>query len=193
MVGELSTSVLQWTVVIATVDLVLLVAVFAFVGRSLQQAVATYGGSPSELSSKTGEDSATRRARSAGLLGQRDPAARLLLHGHSHQAAFTHLDAGRVAVDSGCWIRALVPVRAWLGLPPVFVPSYPCTWIEVQTTAQGATVALWERLVAIQHQQNLVERLLARGPLPTSRAQPAKVIASAVLAYEPAPSRDRHS
>jgi hypothetical protein len=29
--------------------------------------------------------------------------------------------------------------------------------------------------------------------LPTSRAQPAKVIASAVLAYEPAPSRDRQS
>jgi hypothetical protein len=86
-----------------------------------------------------------------------------------------------------------VPVRAWLGLPPVFVPSYPCTWIDVQTTAQGATVALWERSVAIQHQQNLVERLLARGPLPTSRAQPAKVIASAVLAYEPAPSRDRQS
>ena len=70
-----------------------------------------------------------------------------------------------------------MPVRAWLGLPPVFVPTYPCTWIEVQTTAQGATVALWERLVAIQQQQNLVERLLARGPLPTSRAQPAKVIA----------------
>jgi UDP-2,3-diacylglucosamine pyrophosphatase LpxH len=193
MVGDLGTSVLQWAIVIATVDLVLLVAVFAFVGRSLQQAVSTYGGSPSELSGKTGEDSATRRARSARLLGQRDPAARLLLHGHSHQAAFTHLDKGRVAVDSGCWIRALVPVRAWLGLPPVFVPAYPCTWIEVQTPAQGATVALWERSVAIQHRLNLVERLLARGPLPTSRAQPAKVIASAVLAYEPAPSRDRHS
>jgi hypothetical protein len=86
-----------------------------------------------------------------------------------------------------------VPVRAWLGLPPVFVPSYPCTWIDVQTTAQGATVALWERSVAIQHRQNLVERLLARGPMPTSRAQPAKIIASAVLAYEPAPSRDSHS
>jgi UDP-2,3-diacylglucosamine pyrophosphatase LpxH len=193
MVGDLGTSVLQWAIVIATVDLLLLVALFAFVGRSLQQAVATYGGSPSELSSKTGEDSATRRARSARLLGQRDPAARLLLHGHSHQAAFTHLDQGRVAVDSGCWIRALVPVRAWLDLPPVFVPSYPCTWIDVQTTAQGATVALWERSVAIQHRLNLVERLLTRGPLPTSRAQPAKVIASAVLAYEPAPSHDSHS
>ena len=48
-------------------------------------------------------------------------------------------------------------------------------------------MALWERSVAIQHRLNLVERLLARGPLPTSRAQPAKIIASAVLAHEPAP------
>jgi hypothetical protein len=51
-------------------------------------------------------------------------------------------------------------------------------------------VALWERSVANQHRTNLVERLLARGPMPTFRAQPARVIASAVLAYEPAPSRE---
>jgi hypothetical protein len=136
-VGELSTSVLQWAIVIAAVDLVLLVAVFAFVGRSLQQAVSTYGGSPSELSSKTGEDSATRRARSARLLGQRDPAARLLLHGHSHQAAFTHLDEGRIAVDSGCWIRALVPVRAWLDLPRSLFPATRAPGLRFRPRPRG--------------------------------------------------------
>ena len=29
----------------------------------------------------------------------------------------------RAAADAGCWVRGLVPVRAWLSLPPVFAAS----------------------------------------------------------------------
>jgi hypothetical protein len=89
----------------------------------------------------------------------------------------------RVAVDSGCWIRALVPVRAWFGLPPVFVPTYPCTWIEVETSSEGVGVRLVERSVAVPRRLFLIERLLARGRLPTADGQPPRVLASTTLAY----------
>jgi hypothetical protein len=46
-----------------------------------------------------------------------------------------------VLVDAGCWVRALVPVRSWIGLPPVFAPTYECTWAEVRPAPMGATVA----------------------------------------------------
>jgi UDP-2,3-diacylglucosamine pyrophosphatase LpxH len=122
-VGAMSGRLAGWALLVAAVDLVLLAVVIAFVGRALRQAVAAYGGAPAELESGTGSDTAARHGGAAALLAQRDPGARILLHGHTHQASFTRLDHGRVAVDSGCWIRALVPVRAWLGLPPVFVPT----------------------------------------------------------------------
>lgn len=181
--GELTTRLARWAALVAAADLVLLVAVFAFVGRSLRQAVSAYGAAPADLESGSGQDEAARHGGAAALLASRDPAARVLLHGHTHQASFSRLDAERVAVDSGCWIRALVPVRSWLGLPPVFVPTYPCTWIEVDTGGQGVDVRLWERRVALPRKLYLLERLLARGKLPTSQSQPPRVLASATLAY----------
>ncbi|HEV7657599.1 MAG TPA: amino acid permease [Mycobacteriales bacterium] len=38
-------------------------------------------------------------------------------------------------------------VFIWLSLPPVFVRSYPCTWLEVRPCVTGAVVTLWRRLV----------------------------------------------
>jgi hypothetical protein len=99
-------------VLVAAVDLILVGVMFAFVGRTLRQAVPVYGGSPEELESGTGTDANARQEGAAALLARRDPAARVLLHGHTHQASFRRLDPERVSVDSGCWIRALVPVRA---------------------------------------------------------------------------------
>jgi hypothetical protein len=185
-VGELSGRLARWAVLVAGVDLVLLAAVIAFVGRTLQQAVAVYGGSPQELASGTGTDDSARHEGAAQLLARRDPAARVLLHGHTHQASFSRLGGGHVSVDSGCWIRALVPVRAWLGLPPVFVPTYPCTWIEVDPASQGVEVRLWERRVAVPRRLFAGERLLARGKLPTAESQPPRLLDSATLAWAPA-------
>jgi UDP-2,3-diacylglucosamine pyrophosphatase LpxH len=182
-VGELSGRLAGWAVLVGAVDLVLVGVMFAFVGRTLRQAVSVYGGSPEELASGTGTDANARQEGAAALLARRDPAARVLLHGHTHQASFSRLDPERVSVDSGCWIRALVPVRAWLGLPPVFVPTYPCTWIEVDTSSQGVEVRLWERAVAVPRRLFLTERLLARGKLPTAEGQPPRVVAGATLAY----------
>ena len=174
---------LRWAVLVGAVDVVLLAVVIAFVGRSLRQAVTAYGAAPAQLSPRTGEDAGARSDRSAALLAERDPTARMLLHGHSHQASFTELDGGKVAVDSGCWIRALMPVRAWLGLPPVFAPAYPCTWIEVDTSVEGVRVALWQRDVEIRRRLNLAERLLARRPLPPVAPSPPRVLRSTTLAY----------
>jgi UDP-2,3-diacylglucosamine pyrophosphatase LpxH len=185
MVGELSGRLARWAVLVAAVDLVLLATVIAFVGRTLRQAVSVYGGSPEELASGTGTDPGARHEGAAALLAGRDPAARVLLHGHTHQASFSRLDGDRVSVDSGCWIRALVPVRAWLGLPPVFVPSYPCTWIEVDTSTEGVEVRLWERSVAVPRRLFAVERLLARGKLPPADDRPPRVLDSATVAWAP--------
>jgi hypothetical protein len=99
------------------------------------------------------------------------------------RASFTELDGGKLAVDSGCWIRALMPVRAWLGLPPVFAPAYPCAWVEVDTSLEGVRVALWQRDVEIRRRLNLAERLLARRPLPQVAPSPPRVLRGTTLAY----------
>jgi UDP-2,3-diacylglucosamine pyrophosphatase LpxH len=184
-VGELSGRLARWAVLVAAVDLVLLAAVIAVVGRTLRQAVSVYGGSPEELASGTGTDPGARHEGATALLTSRDPAASVLLHGHTHQASFSRLDGDRVSVDSGCWIRALVPVRAWLGLPPVFVPGYPCTWIEVDTSTKGVEVRLWERSVAVPRRLFAVERLLVRGKLPPADGRPPRVLDSATVAWAP--------
>jgi UDP-2,3-diacylglucosamine pyrophosphatase LpxH len=62
-VGELSGRLAGWAVLVAALDLVLVGVIFAFVGRTLRQAVSVYGGSPEELESCTATPT---RLRSAG-------------------------------------------------------------------------------------------------------------------------------
>jgi hypothetical protein len=86
-----------------------------------------------------------------------------------------------VAADAGCWVRGLVPVRAWLALPPVFVPTYPVNWVDIQATGEGVAVDLWERRLAVTRRMGKIERLVARRPLPPADAAPAQVVARAVV------------
>jgi hypothetical protein len=86
-----------------------------------------------------------------------------------------------VAADGGCWVRGLVPVRAWLSLPPVFVPTYPVNWVDVQATDEGVAVDLWERRLAVTRRLSRIERLAARPPLPPDGAAAAQVVARAVV------------
>jgi hypothetical protein len=86
-----------------------------------------------------------------------------------------------VAADAGCWVRGLVPVRAWLALPPVFVPTYPVNWVDIQAGGEGVAVELWERRLAVTRRLGRIERLVARRPLPPADAAPARVVARAVL------------
>jgi hypothetical protein len=105
----------------------------------------------------------------------------VLITGHTHEPRIVRLPGGRVAVDGGCWVRGLVPVRAWLSLPPVFVPTYPVNWVDVQATGDGVAVSLWERRLAVRRRLGRIERLVARRPLPPADAAPPVVSARVVL------------
>jgi UDP-2,3-diacylglucosamine pyrophosphatase LpxH len=172
--GELGASAIRWALGIVAVDLVLLVGLSAFLGRSLQRAVPVYGGRP------VGDpDPEARAASMTALLDCHAPNAQILLTGHAHQACLTPTPDGRVLVDAGCWVRALVPTRSRLGLPPVFAPTYPCTWAEVRPAPAGATVTLWRRRLAVDRRLTMIERLVTAGRLPPTVATPPQIAATA--------------
>jgi UDP-2,3-diacylglucosamine pyrophosphatase LpxH len=181
--GELGVRAVGWAVAIVAVDLLLLAALSAFLGRSLRRALHAYGASPPD---GAGPDSPARQAALAAHLTQCAPGARALLVGHSHQAALTRTQDGWVLVDAGCWVRALVAVPARFGLPPVFVPAYRCTWVEVQAEPAGVTVSLWERELAVRRRLTFVERLVAAGRLPGTKANPPRLVATATVTGETA-------
>jgi UDP-2,3-diacylglucosamine pyrophosphatase LpxH len=179
--GELGASVIRWALGIVAVDLVLLVGLSTFLGRSLQRAVPVYGGRP------TGDpDPAARAATMTALLDCHAPDAQILLTGHTHQPCLTTAPDGRVLVDAGCWVGALVPIRSRLALPPVFASTYPCTWAEVHPTPNSATVTLWRRRLAVDRRLTTIERLVTAGRLPPTVAAPSEITATAtVSAHQP--------
>ena len=126
------------------------------------------------------EDEAHRKGDLPELLARRDPAAAVLVTGHTHEPGVMRLPGDRVAADAGCWVRGLVPVRAWLSLPPVFVPTYPVNWVDIQAGGEGVAVELWERRLTVTRRLGRIERLVARRPLPADAA-PAQVVARAVV------------
>lgn len=176
--GELGVLATHWALVIVTVDLALLSVLSAFLGRSLQHAVHVYGGRPA---SHPVPDTPAMPV----LLDQHAPHAKVLLAGHTHLASLTRIADGRVLVDAGCWVRALVPARGRLGLPPVFAPTYPCTWVEVQPGRDDVSVSLWQRHLTVRRQLTVIERLVAAGRLPPATASPPRVVAVAKVPAEP--------
>lgn len=181
--GELGASAIRWALGVVAVDLVLLAGLSAFLGRSLQRAVPVYGGRPAG-----DPDPAARAATMTALLDCHAPNAQILLTGHTHQACLTTTPDGRVLVDAGCWVRALVPARSRLGLPPVFAPIYPCTWAEVRPAPTGVTVMLWQRRLAVRRRLTMIERLVVAGRLPPAAAAPPRIIATATAPAPPAAS-----
>jgi hypothetical protein len=131
-----------------------------------------YGGTPEDDE----VDEARRAAAMGELLTIRDPAASVLLGGHTHRALLVPGGRGRVVADAGCWIQGMVPVRAWLSLPPVFVPAYPCTWLQVLPAVGGVKVSLWERPLAVVRRLSLLERIVMRGRPAPSKPGPARTV-----------------
>jgi UDP-2,3-diacylglucosamine pyrophosphatase LpxH len=171
-VARLTDRAIIWLFAIVVVDLILFVVLAAFLGRSLRDAAAVYGGTPEDDE----VDEARRAAAMGELLTIRDPAASVLLGGHTHRALLVPGGRGRVVADAGCWIQGMVPVRAWLSLPPVFVPAYPCTWLQVLPAVGGVKVSLWERPLAVVRQLSLLERIVMRGRPAPSKPGPARTV-----------------
>ena len=176
--GGLCAQAVRWALAVVAVDLVLLGILATFLGRSLQHALAAYGVPDLDRA-----DQPHAGLLPAGTLpcGQAPPPD-VLVAGHTHQARLTRPDTNRVVVDAGCWVQALVPVRAWLGLPPVFVPTYPCTWADATVTKAGIAVSLWERRLPVRCRLTLIERLVTASHLPSvSAAAPHPVASASVM------------
>jgi UDP-2,3-diacylglucosamine pyrophosphatase LpxH len=177
-VAELGSRAVRWVSTFVLTNLALLALLSTFLGRSFRRAAAAYGlPTPDEAA----DEAQVRKGDLPELLARRDPAATVLVTGHTHEPGVIRLPGDRVAADAGCWVRGLVPVRAWLALPPVFVPTYPVNWVEVQATGEGVAVDLWERRLAVTRRPGRIERLVARRPLPPADAAPAQVVARAVV------------
>jgi UDP-2,3-diacylglucosamine pyrophosphatase LpxH len=177
-IAYLGNRAVRWVSSFVLTNLALLAVLSTFLGRSFRRAAAAYGlPSPDEAS----EEAESRQGELPELLERRDPDATVLLTGHTHEPRVVRLPGGRVAVDGGCWVRGLVPVRAWLSLPPVFVPTYPVNWVDVQSTPDGVEVTLWERRLAVARRLGRIERLVARRPLPPADAAPPTVAARVVV------------
>jgi UDP-2,3-diacylglucosamine pyrophosphatase LpxH len=177
-IAELGSRAVRWMSTFVLTNLALLALLSTFLGRSFRRAAAAYGlPTPDEAA----DEAQVRKGDLPELLARRDPTAGVLVTGHTHEPGIIRLPGGRVAADAGCWVRGLVPVRAWLALPPVFVPTYPVNWVEVRARPDGVALDLWERRLAVTRRLGHIERLVARRPLPPDTAAPAQVVASTVL------------
>jgi UDP-2,3-diacylglucosamine pyrophosphatase LpxH len=177
-IAYLGNRAVRWVSSFVLTNLALLALLSTFLGRSFRRAAAAYGlPTPDEAA----DEAQARKGDLPELLARRDPTAGVLITGHTHEPGLMRLPGGRVAADAGCWVRGLVPVRAWLSLPPVFVPTYPVNWVDIRATEEGVAVDLWERRLAVTRRLGWTERLAARRPLPPADAAPARVVARAVL------------
>jgi UDP-2,3-diacylglucosamine pyrophosphatase LpxH len=177
-IADLGNRAVRWVSSFVLTNLALLALLSTFLGRSFRRAAAAYGlPTPDEAA----DEAQARKGDLPELLARRDPSATVLVTGHTHEPGIIRLPEGRVAADAGCWVRGLVPVRAWLSLPPVFVPTYPVNWVDIQATEEGVAVDLWERRLAVTRRLSRIERLAARRPLPPYDAADARVVARAVV------------
>jgi len=91
--------------------------------------------------------------------------------GHTHGPAMSNLRRadGRetVIVNTGCWLRQLQPVEAWIGAPPVFVPVFVHTHVRVRSGPAGVAVELWEHPKPAERQLPWIERVAIAGRMPS--------------------------
>jgi UDP-2,3-diacylglucosamine pyrophosphatase LpxH len=94
----------------------------------------------------------------------------VFVSGHTHAPAMSELmradGSGTVIVNTGCWLRQLQPVPAWLGGPPVFVPAYVHSHVRVRWTPEGVSVELWDHPKPAERQLPWIERVAIAGRMP---------------------------
>ncbi|HZA81966.1 MAG TPA: metallophosphoesterase [Actinomycetes bacterium] len=94
----------------------------------------------------------------------------VFVSGHTHAPGLSALDRadGRrtVIANTGCWLRQLQPVPAWLGAPPVFVPAFVHSHVRVRSGPEGLTVELWNQPRPAGSRLPWIERLAVAGRMP---------------------------
>ena len=111
----------------------------------------------------------------------------VFVSGHTHLPSLEEVRGPdgrrRVAVNSGCYLRQLHPVRPHLKGPPVFVSRFVLTHARVSAEDGALRVELWERPKPAHQRLGRIERLLSYGrrpPQPPEDAE-ARVLARASL------------
>ncbi len=111
----------------------------------------------------------------------------VFVSGHTHLPSLEEVERpdGRrcVAVNSGCYLRQLHPVRPRVKGPPVFVSQFVLTHVRVSAEDGALRVELWEQPKPSRQRLGRIERLLSYGrrpPQPPKDAE-ARVRASFVL------------
>ncbi len=117
----------------------------------------------------------------------------VFVSGHTHAPAAQEMgraDGGStVIVNTGCWLRQLQPVTAWLKAPPVFVPAFVQTHVHVTRTGDGLTVELWERPKRADRRLPSIERLAVLGRMPDQPSAVSEPRLVAVHSTGPGASR----
>jgi UDP-2,3-diacylglucosamine pyrophosphatase LpxH len=128
----------------------------------------------------------------AGNVSPREIA--VFVSGHTHAPAMSELARadGRetVIVNTGCWLRQLQPVPAWLGAPPVSVPAFVLSHVRVRSSHGRVTVELWEHPKPAKRRLPWIERAAIAGRMPRqppAAAEP-RVVARQVVACRPPPA-----
>ena len=177
-----------------------LVVVFLVGRRTTEHAVATLASRfPGQASGRSWDEQAIRRLLEGGepppMAGDPSgPAPAVFVSGHTHAPALSELataDGRRtVLANTGCWLRQLQPVPAWLGAPPVFVPAYVHTHVRVRSSPGGVTVELWEHPRPAERPLRWIERAAVAGrlPPPPPPAAAPRLLARQVAADQRAPS-----
>jgi hypothetical protein len=159
-----------------------LVVVFLVGRRTTEHAVATLASRfPGPASGRSWDEQAIRRLLEDGrpppMAGDPSgPTAAVFVSGHTHAPALSELavaDGRRtVLANTGCWLRQLQPVPAWLGGPPVFVPAYVHTHVRARSSPEGVTVELWDQPKPAGRRLPWIERAAIAGRMPP-QAPPA--------------------
>jgi len=103
----------------------------------------------------------------------------VFVSGHTHLPSLDEVEGPdgrhRVAVNSGCYLRQLHPVRPHLKGPPVFVSRFVLTHARVYVDDDALRVDLWEQPKPARQRLGRIERLLSyrrRPPQPPDDAEP---------------------
>jgi Calcineurin-like phosphoesterase len=186
----------------ALVVLVFALVVMFLVGRRMtDHAIATLASRfPGPASGRSWDEQAIRRLLADGrpppMAGDPSgPAPAVFVSGHTHAPTLSELAVGdgrrTVLANTGCWLRQLQPVPAWLGGPPVFVPAYVHTHVRVRSSSGGVTVELWEHPRPAERPLPWIERaaIAARMPPQPPPAAGPRLLARQVATGRAAPPR----
>jgi UDP-2,3-diacylglucosamine pyrophosphatase LpxH len=117
----------------------------------------------------------------------------VFVSGHTHAPAISALTrpdgTQMVIVNTGCWLRQLQRVEAWLGVPPVWVPAFVLSHVRVRPGRDGVVVELWEHPKPAERRLPWIERVAIVGrmpPQPPRNAEP-RLVARLVAGRRAAP------